>query len=181
MGRLTHPPFEDWLLSEETLTPQQANDLQAHLRTCESCRQLETGWLQVERLVRSAEMLAPVAGFSARWQARLEAQRARQHQRQSWVFFVGMGFLGLFVLAILVGIIFTLWQSPGQFLFGILHQLALVMETLGTFGFYLGDLFRIIPDFSWIGLFFFAGFATMLSVLWLAAFRQLTGVRRWVQ
>lgn len=181
MVRLTHPPFEDWLLSEEPLSPQQANDLQAHLRTCESCRQVEAGWLQVEHLMRGAGLLAPVAGFSARWQARLEAQRARQHRQQSWMFFVGMLVLAFVALTILAGVLFALWQSPGQFLFGVLHRLALVLEMLGSFGFYLGDVIRVIPEFSWIGLFFFAGFATMISVLWLATFRQLTGARRWVQ
>lgn len=180
MAKLIHPPFDAWLLSDEPLTPQQSHDLQEHLRTCQVCSQVESGWNQVERLVRSAGMLAPVAGFSARWQARLEAQRAWQHRRQSWMFFLGVAGLALLALATLAGVIFTVWQSPAQFFFNVVYRMALVLEMLGTFGFYMGDLIQAIPGFSFVGLFFFAGFATLLSVLWLVAFKQLTGARRLV-
>ena len=113
-----------------------------------------------------------------RHQARLEAQRAWQHRRQSWLVFLGMAVLALVALVILAGVIVTLWQSPAQFFFGVVYRLALVMEMVGTFGFYMGDLIQALPGFSFVGLFFFAGFATLFSVLWLVAFKQLTGARR---
>ncbi len=31
---MNHRPFEDWLLDDQPLTPEQKRDLQSHLRTC---------------------------------------------------------------------------------------------------------------------------------------------------
>ena len=181
MAMQTHPPFDAWLLSDEPLTPQQSSDLQEHLRTCEYCRQLEAGWTRLERLMHGAEILAPASGFSARFQARLEAQRQLKHRRQSYMALLGISGLALLAFAVLAGVIFAIWQSPAQFIFGVLYRLTLALETLSSFGFYLGDVVDALPGFSLIGMFFFIGFATLLSVLWLAAFRQLTGARRLVQ
>ena len=180
MVKLNHPPFDAWLLSDEPLSPQQAYDLQEHLRICETCRQVEGAWNQVEHLMRGAGILAPVAGFSERWQTRLAAQRARHHRRQSWLFFLGVAALALIVLATLVAVLILICQSPAQFFFGLVYRLALVVEALGVFGFYMSDLTRTLPGIPFFSIFFFAGFATLFCVLWLVAFKQLTGVRRWV-
>ncbi|MCU0484683.1 MAG: hypothetical protein MUC85_01100 [Anaerolineales bacterium] len=181
MAKLSHPPFDAWLLSDEALTPQQLGDLQEHLNTCEACRKVEAGWNRLERLMRQAEILAPAEGFSTRWQARLEAQRQLKHRRQSYLALLGIFALALLAFAVLAGVIFAIWQSPAQFTFGILHRLTLVMQTLSSYGFYLGDVIDALPGFSFAGMFFFIGFATLLSVLWLVAYQQLTGARRIIQ
>ncbi len=181
MAKQNHPPFDAWLLSGEPITPQQAYDLQEHLRICDTCRQVESAWTQVEHLIREAGMLAPAAGFSARWQSRLAVQRARQQRRQSWLFFLGIAVVAIITLAALGLAVVAMWQSPAQLFFGLLYRLALLVEVLGTVGFYMGDVVHALPGIPFLGLFFFAGFATLFSVLWLVAFQQLTGLRRLVQ
>ena len=96
---MDHRPFKDWLLNDDSLTPEQDRDLRVHLRTCSECSALERANLSL----RSAAALAPAAGFTLRFQTRLIAQRKLQRRRT---------FIGLFLLA-LVGIGVSLWYlSP---------------------------------------------------------------------
>ena len=92
---MDHRPFEDWLLNDETLNPEQDRDLRIHLRSCPECAALERANLSL----RSTAAMPPAAGFTLRFQTRLVAQH--KFQRRQTMF-------GLFILAI-VGIIATLW------------------------------------------------------------------------
>jgi len=86
---MKHQPFEEWLLVDETLTSEQSKDLEHHLSDCEHCRQLQVARFSVENLFRDAADMEPSPGFSARWQARLKAERqlelASRHRWQSWI------------------------------------------------------------------------------------------------
>ena len=37
---MDHLPFEDWILNDEPLTPQQKRELDAHLQACRTCTAL---------------------------------------------------------------------------------------------------------------------------------------------
>jgi len=92
---MDHRPFEDWLLNDDSLTPEQDRDLRLHLRTCPECAALERANLSL----RSAAAQAPAVGFTLRFQTRLIAQR-KQQRRQTLI--------GLFLLAA-VGMGVSLW------------------------------------------------------------------------
>src|SRR5512144_104381 len=74
---MKHRPFEDWLLEETPLTPEQARDLQAHLRTCATCASLK----EVNSVLHMTRQVAPAAGFSTRFQTRLLVRKAEQRRR----------------------------------------------------------------------------------------------------
>jgi hypothetical protein len=40
---MDHRPYEDWLLDDERLTPEQDRDLRIHLRNCPECAALARG------------------------------------------------------------------------------------------------------------------------------------------
>jgi hypothetical protein len=84
---MNHRPFEDWLLSGETLSSAQSSELRSHLAGCEYCSALA----EVNTALRGVQVAAPAAGFSERFSLRLGEQRARQ-RRRAW--------LGLFFLAL---------------------------------------------------------------------------------
>ena len=74
---MNHRPFEDWLLDDQPLTPDQIRDLQIHLRGCDSCSAIAESNLAL----RSARLMSPAPGFNIRWQERLVVARRAQRQR----------------------------------------------------------------------------------------------------
>jgi hypothetical protein len=77
---VNHLPFEDWLLNDAPVTPLQQRELESHLRDCSYCAALaETG-----RMLRTVNVVAPAAGFTARFQARL-AERKIVERRRRWL------------------------------------------------------------------------------------------------
>jgi len=179
MAKLNHLPFEDWLLSEETLTQEEAGRLQEHLQGCEVCSMLALALSEVDRELRAAPVLPPVAGFVNRWQARLEAERQKLHRRQT--FFTMLLSIGgaMFFFALLAIVLLPVILSPWPVL------LALVYELTSTFSFVsvigealltvLRALFDLFPVTQWAAIWLaFAG----LGALWVVALHRLTLPRR---
>ncbi len=179
MAKLNHQPFEDWLLSEETLTQEEAGRLQEHLQSCEACTILAVALREVDQELRAAPVLPPVAGFVNRWQARLEAERHKLHRKQT--FFTMLLSIGgaMFLFALLAIVLFPVLLSPWPVL------LALVYEFTSTFSFIsdLGEalltvlraLFELVPVTQWAAIWLaLAG----LGALWVVALHRLTLPRR---
>ena len=77
---MNHLPFEEWLLNNSPITPEQQRDLDLHLRTCAYCSALtETG-----RALSSVKMAAPAPGFTIRFQARLAERKLADRRRKLW-------------------------------------------------------------------------------------------------
>ena len=89
MTKLTHPPFNRWLLSGEPLSPEQNTILQEHLRYCPECSQLQAAWGEAQLQLSSAGQVAPAPGFTRRFQQRLALQRVKRQRRSSWMLFLG--------------------------------------------------------------------------------------------
>jgi hypothetical protein len=124
---MNHHPYQDWLLDEPqrpeaALTAEQAQELGAHLRACQTCRELAGSLRQVETELHAPALLSPAPGFTARWQARLEKESRRRysHQDLSW-FWASAALSGL----LLVGLLALTWpamRSPGLILWTLLYQ-----------------------------------------------------------
>jgi len=90
---MNHQPFEEWLLNDTPLTPDQQRELNLHLKTCMECAALaETGLV-----LRSVKMMAPAAGFTNRFQTRLAERKLEERRRKlfgAFLFLIGgLGFL----------------------------------------------------------------------------------------
>lgn len=175
MAKHSHRPFEDWVLSETTLSPQDTLALNEHLDQCESCRNLAAAWGEVETRLRSRVQIAPQAGFTARWQERWARERRRQQRRQTLVimlFSVG----GAVALMVLLGIILLpILQSPRPILLALVYQVtrtvASFTSTASVFGSLARPLLGIIPPSLWVGIGTAIG---ALAVVWIVALRKLT-------
>ena len=182
---MNHQTFEEWLFvsddeAEEVLTSPQANRLNEHLQTCESCRQLSVALDEVEVQLRGASMLAPSPGFINRWQIQLEMDREKQHQRQT----IGIIIFGVIaVVSLLTALVFVTlpWmRSPNVLLWTLLYRIFTMALYVDIAGELLMRLFQsasgVIPSLSWWIL--SVGLISELGVLWIVSYRLLTKPRR---
>lgn len=178
MVKPTHPPFSNWLLSGETLPAQQNIALQEHLRTCEGCRQLQTALSEVHYEFRMVGQVAPAAGFTDRWQLRLNRQRVKRQRRSAWFMFFSAASMALVILTLVGWQIAGVFDSPASILSSLVYvwTYGVVMAERMTDIF--GITLRLLPSMTILGGIFFIGFCTLMSVLWLVTYRQLTNGRR---
>lgn len=180
---MNHEPFEDWLLEDpdqlgQSLDAHETASLSAHLETCESCRQLALALREVESELRVAPVLAPAAGFSSRFQVRLEAEQRRLHKRQSLAvlyFLIGgatLLFGSLLILAL------PLIQTPNvlvwTFLYRLIGIVSLVEAAQGVLRVLFQTITGVISPAGWVIL---AGVMSELGVLWVVSLRLLTHPR----
>jgi hypothetical protein len=159
---MNHQPFEDWLLSDEALDPEQETNLRQHLSGCPKCTDLSQALQSVEQEMVRAPQLSPAPGFTERWQARLVEKRAQKQRSIVW-WAIGVN------LSAALGIFLALnWNRLASFSFSKLLALALYSITLlfariGSaqvlFRLFFEDVNPIFP------VIFIAVIATGLSIL----------------
>lgn len=182
MMKFNHQPFEEWLLSGETLTPEDTQSLQEHLGACEECRTLAGAFQQVEHTLRDAPQVEPAPGFVNRWQAHLVARQLKQHRRQtlwSMVFSIG-GAMAIFT--ILAVVFFPLVRSPMLILLALTYELVTALtftsQISGALLTVVRTLVELIPPIQWAAI--LVAFASLAAV-WVIAMHRLTSTRRVTQ
>jgi anti-sigma factor RsiW len=149
---MNHQPFEDWLLSDEPLPPEQARALQDHLQDCETCPPLSEAWQAVRIELETAPQAAPAPGFSQRWQAHLEEKRLQERRRRIWLA-GGAGLVGLVCLVLLAGPLLESF-SPTEILVRLVYGLSLLVVKASQVGVFLGSTFSgvlvVIPITFWV-------------------------------
>jgi hypothetical protein len=175
---MNHQPFRDWLLSEEKLSSDQIQEMQEHLQSCETCRQTEVAWLEVESTFHNVPHVKPAPGFTNRWQTQLAEYLDRKQKRRGWMI---IGFTGLIIISLLVLLVtqlLSLLQAPGAYLavwFTRLFGMVSIFYTLkDIFSSFSGN----IPIYTFIGMFFLVGIISFMSVLWLATYKKFSMARR---
>jgi hypothetical protein len=174
---MNHRPFEDWLLDDQPLNPTQKRELNAHLRACKVCSAIAESNLAL----RSARLVAPAPGFSARWQERLVlARRAQRRRTLLGTLFFSLG--GLLLVAILAGpILVSLIGSPAEWISAMVHAILFVYTTILAVTQAGSVLFRVlpgfVPPFAWLVLFStLSGFGLLWSVSIWRLIRRPQGV-----
>ena len=170
---MKHRPFEEWLLNDERLTPEQNRDLQNHLRECRSCSALA----EVNLALRSARGAVPAPGFAARFQSRLAAQRALQRRRMA----VGATILtvgGLAILSILLWpFLAAVTQNPTGLLVSWVSTLTAIsgwIEALVQVGAVIWSVIPgFVPPYGWMIL---LSVVSGLALLWGVSFWRFTRV-----
>ena len=162
---MNHLPFEEWLLNDKPVTPEQKRELDLHIRNCAYCSALaETG-----RMLHTTKMLAPATGFTARFQARLIGQKIAERRRKLWgalLFTLG----GLAVVMWFVGpYLASFLTSPATWISVLVGWLVFIGTTL--FALFdaglviLSVIPNFVPPFAWLVLLStFAGIGLLWSV-----------------
>ena len=174
-----HLLIEEWLLSAANLTPQEHVQLQEHLNSCESCRQLSEAWQEVEYQLKAAPMRSPEPGFILRWQNRL-AQEQQRSQRLQTVTVLALGVGAALSLVLLLGLLaLPVIRNPLPYLMVWSYQLTTSFYFFSGVGRALGTvartLFGLVPGTLWAAMLVALG---SLMVIWIVAFRKLTSPRR---
>ena len=162
---MNHLPFEDWLLNETPVTPEQQRDLDLHLRNCAYCSALaETG-----RMLSTSKMAAPIPGFTVRFQTRLAERKIVERRKKLWgavLFILG----GLVLLMWAVGPYLTSFlASPATWISVVVGWLVFIGTTLFALidagAVILNVVPNFLPPFAWLVLLSaFAGVGLLWSV-----------------
>ena len=170
---MNHQPFEDWLLNETSLSPEQKRELDLHVRSCMQCSAL----LETGAALRSVRMTAPAAGFTARFQARLAERRLAERRRRLWgsvLFLAG----GLAVLLWLTGpSLFSFLASPEVWIAGLVEWGIFVITTLQAVAQAAEVLLHVVPAFvpPFVWLVFGSALAG-ISLIWSVSIWRFTRV-----
>jgi len=156
---MKHQPFEEWLLNETPLTPEQKRELDLHVRSCAFCSAL----VETEMILRSARMVAPAEGFTARFQARLVERKLANHRRRVW---------GA-ILFLIGGLSFLLWLA-GPSLFAFLSSPAAWIAGLVEWGIFLITTFQAMSQAGEVLLQILPGFVPPFA--WMIIISALAGI-----
>jgi hypothetical protein len=147
------------------------------LRGCKVC----SGIAESNLALRSARLVAPVPGFSARWQERLVlARRAQRRRTLLGTLFFSLG--GLLLLGFLAGpFLVSLIGSPAEWISVMVRALLFVYTTILAIAGAGSVLFRVlpgfVPPFVWLILFStLSGFGLLWSVSIWRLMRRPQGV-----
>jgi len=166
---MNHRPFEDWLLDDQPLEPQQQRDLQEHLRTCVTCSAIA----ESNMALHTTHMLTPAGGFGDRFTLRL----ARRREEQRWQQIIGT------LVLVLAGLALTLLvagpsleqaiTSPAGWITAVVGYFLFMVTSVRVFSEAGAVLLRVLPGFispaGWfVTVFAFAG----LGILWGLSIRR---------
>ena len=175
---MNHRPFEDWLLNEQPLTNEQTRELQAHLRECSHCSALT----EVNLALRSTRMATPSAGFSARFQQRLAAQRLRERRNRLIGAFVLMFSAVLVVGWFAAPFVIQLLVSPAAWItgwVGFFVSLIAMLQSISEIGSILLDVLpSFITPFGWLIL---VSSVSGFCLLWAVSIWRFTSFSQGVQ
>ena len=164
---MDHKPFEEWIMGDEILNPEQERALQEHLQSCESCAPLAQAWQELRLKIEPAPQITPPPGFTQRWQTSLQTKRAAQQRRRAWKI------LGLCLGIILVslGLLYIpeiLQLSPGALLANLLTNTTLFIvnanHTREVIEVFFGGISPLLPATI---LILAASSLTWLSIIWI--------------
>lgn len=174
---MNHQPFEEWLFTEKLINPKERLELDAHLRICSYCSALaETG-----KALRTVKRVAPAAGFSTRFQARLAIQKAADRRRKRWgtVLFT---FGGLVMLMWLVGpYLLSFFAAPATWIAAFIQWVVFLITTLQAVTQAGSVLLRMLPGFlSPFGFMVLVSAFAGIGLLWSVSIWRFVRVPRGV-
>ena len=162
---MNHRPFEDWLLNDTPVTPEQKRNLDEHLRSCSYCAALaDTGVV-----LKSVKKDSPPAGFTMRFQAHLAERKLAERRRRFWgaILFTFGG------LALLTWLTFpyltTFLDAPATWISALVEWGLFLITTLQALAQAGSVILNVIPGFlspfAWMVLISaFAGISLLWSV-----------------
>jgi len=132
---MNHQPFEEWLLNDKHLNPNEKRELDSHLRTCSDCTALSATGLAL----RSARAVRPSAGFTMRFQQRLVAQKIAERRRRLW---------GSFLLVLCGAVLFS-WLAMPYLQAFVSSPIEWITSSVGYF-LYLATSLRAVGEALWV-------------------------------
>ncbi|HET9588700.1 MAG TPA: hypothetical protein VFO91_07910 [Anaerolineales bacterium] len=165
---MKHRPFEDWLLNDLSITPEQKRELEAHLHDCPYCTALfETG-----KALKLVKRVSPAAGFTTRFQARLAARKIAERRKRFWgtILFIAGGLALLSWIA--APYLASFFASPATWVSALVDWGVFLITTLQAMAQAGSVMIQVIPGFL-------SPFAWMVLLSALAGLSLLWSVSIW--
>lgn len=148
--------FDDWLLSDEPLNPEQEQRLMDVINSSpkgETLSPMVQSIKELEFTIRSTPQAAPAPGFTQRWQSRLAEKKVRQQRLM-----IGLGAAGALGTAIVISLAIVTPQldslSIAKMANTLIYNLILfttkVHEAQSLAFFILSDLPPSVPIALWV-------------------------------
>lgn len=175
---MKHQPFDNWLLFDERLTPDQSQDLDQHLQDCGHCRGLQQSLEGVANFFRDSSEIEPISGFADRWQIRLKQEQlgvvAARHRWQSWITLILIA-NGVSLLGVLLGMtFFNTFDSLTELFTVSVYRLTSLLTVINIFQNLLAIVIRTIPGLlSPSGWAILAGIVSAGSLIWILSLARL--------
>jgi hypothetical protein len=165
---MNHQPYEDWLFAQDELSPEEGQELAAHLRQCEACKTLSTSWNEIEGLFSEDSIVGPAPGFSQRWKERMLLRKETNHHRQmSLILFLLSSATAILALPLSLQVA-LIAMSPERLVFDAIRESAYWLVWFGFLGdfttTFLGSVVETIPVLWLLGS---LAVICMLLVVWL--------------
>lgn len=180
---MNHQPFEDWLFYEESLSPEENNELKTHLESCNQCRKLQDSWLGVMDLFRDVPEVDPALDFVIKWQDRLSSDRQMdlivRNRWQSMIMLILIGNVLAGLVFLLSTQFFTSFDmSVSLILTGINRLVSIVTffdAAQNLFLTLVRTISSVVPPVLWAIL----GFGLLgACVIWFVSIASLTVIKR---
>jgi len=176
---MNHQTYQDWLFAPDPLDSQQQVELADHLAGCSACQNLASAWREAEQQLAHPQWAEPAPGFEARWQERVQKERARLHRRQSLLV---LGFslaIAALLLASLIMLALPVFAEPRLWTLVWLSRLVNFVNLADLTTSIIAGFGRVALDrVPLVGWMLLAGAVTELVVLWFVSLRLLLIPRR---
>ena len=157
---MNHQPFENWLLSDEPLSPDDNRDLEEHLEICQHCQDLQEAWSGVLDLFQDVPELEPTPGFVNRFQDYLMMEKQMETSvRYRWQSMIMLTLIinAVAGLVVLLGTQFlTIFDSPISLLLSGIYRLASFVALINVVQNFALTLYHaitsIVPTGIWVVL-----------------------------
>lgn len=174
---MSHQPFENWILDEPPVTPDEKQELAKHINECPECGHLVEGWKSVQHSIRVSEMYSAPADFTAKWSENLARRKREQEKRQARILITSLC-SGAGALLIALVILYLPEFSLISLAAGFISTLFAVINGIGNFWSITFKLIQTVPTTTLIvtiaivsGWVLLASFTLGLSI-WKLAFRR---------
>ncbi|MDX9864524.1 MAG: zf-HC2 domain-containing protein [Anaerolineaceae bacterium] len=166
---MVHQPIEKWIIEETPLTAEQKTQLEEHLRMCKHCRDLQNSLLEVDDLLMKAEIAAPNAGFTQRFQSTLAQRKALKERRQVRKFFLSL--LGAAMVTLgAMGLYIAMTSSPVEMVIRLMENSTRILINLDRFERFVTMIFNTLPPYFSVGIWAMAASGLCLfTLIWVGA------------
>ena len=163
---MSHQPFEQWILDDIQITPQEQETLDQHLKECPECHQLHKSWHKVQSQIRSTQVKAAPAGFVKRWKNDFALRKREQERRQARTLLISLT-SGIGAVAIAMAIILLPDFSLISLTVGFLTTIIKLFSGIESLWSILRSLVTSAPTFTLvIGGLLTTGWISLAAFAW---------------
>ncbi len=163
---MNHQPYENWILDEERLAPQDQASLKAHLKECPECFELQRSWNVVQTQIKSAPVKSTPVGFMPRWRSQFTLRQKEQERKQARTLLISLA-SGAGAVTIALAVIMLPDFSIISLTVGLLTTLVKLFSNIESLFTVLRSIFNSAPTITLVisGL-LLAGWISLAAFAW---------------